>query len=123
MNTFRWTALYSAVLFLYLHVYVSEYYKSLKERCLINIVEVFDSILNGPNVVLSTVGWGFNIGTFCITITVLDIRVGVRVPLRLTVSQYYLGVEPTLWTFDQILLLFQEFGSGICCPVSVAHPL
>jgi hypothetical protein len=28
-----------------------------------------------------------------------------------------LGVEPTLWTFDQILLPFQEFGSRICCPV------
>jgi hypothetical protein len=34
-----------------------------------------------------------------------------------------LGVEPTLWTFDQILLLFQEFGSGTCCPVSVGCPL
>jgi hypothetical protein len=30
-----------------------------------------------------------------------------------------LGVEPTLWTFGQILLPFQEFGSGICCPISV----
>jgi hypothetical protein len=29
-----------------------------------------------------------------------------------------LGVEPILWTFDQILLPFQEFRSGICCPVS-----
>jgi hypothetical protein len=28
-----------------------------------------------------------------------------------------------LWTFDQILLPFQEFGSGICCPVSVGCPL
>jgi hypothetical protein len=28
-----------------------------------------------------------------------------------------LGVEPTLWAFDQVLLPFQEFGSGICCPV------
>jgi hypothetical protein len=34
-----------------------------------------------------------------------------------------LGVEPTLWTFDQILLPFQEFGSGICCLVSVGRPL
>jgi hypothetical protein len=34
-----------------------------------------------------------------------------------------IGVELTLWTFDQILLPFQEFGSGICCPVSVGHPL
>jgi hypothetical protein len=34
-----------------------------------------------------------------------------------------LGVEPTLWTSDQILLPFQEFGSGICCPVSVGRPL
>jgi hypothetical protein len=34
-----------------------------------------------------------------------------------------LGVEPTLWTFDQILLPFQEFRSGICCPVSVGRPL
>jgi hypothetical protein len=34
-----------------------------------------------------------------------------------------LGVEPTLWTNDQILLPFQEFGSGICCPVSVGRPL
>jgi hypothetical protein len=25
--------------------------------------------------------------------------------------------------FDQILLPFQEFGSGICCPVSVGRPL
>jgi hypothetical protein len=35
----------------------------------------------------------------------------------------YLGVEPTLGTFDQILLPFQEFGSGICFPVSVGRPL
>jgi hypothetical protein len=34
-----------------------------------------------------------------------------------------LGVEPTLWTFQQILLPFQEFASGICCPVSVGRPL
>jgi hypothetical protein len=34
-----------------------------------------------------------------------------------------LGVEPTLWTFDQILFPFQEFGSGIRCPVSVGRPL
>jgi hypothetical protein len=41
-----------------------------------------------------------------------------------TVSQSVcLGVEPTLWTFDQILLPFQEIGSGICCPVSVERPL
>jgi hypothetical protein len=33
-----------------------------------------------------------------------------------------LGVEPTLWTFDQILLPFQVFGSGICCPVPVGRP-
>jgi hypothetical protein len=35
----------------------------------------------------------------------------------------YPGVEPTLCTFDQILLSFQEFGSGICCRVSVGRPL
>jgi hypothetical protein len=40
----------------------------------------------------------------------------VRVTLRL-------GAEPTLWTFDQILLPFQGFGSGICSPVSVRLPL
>jgi hypothetical protein len=34
-----------------------------------------------------------------------------------------LGVEPTLWTFDQILLPFQEFGSGICCPICGAPSL
>jgi hypothetical protein len=35
----------------------------------------------------------------------------VRVTLRLTVSQSVcLGVEPIMWTFDQILLPFQEFG-------------
>jgi hypothetical protein len=34
-----------------------------------------------------------------------------------------LGFEPTLWTFDQILLPFEEFGSGISCPVSVGRPL
>jgi hypothetical protein len=34
-----------------------------------------------------------------------------------------LGVKPTLWTIDQILLPFQEFESGICCPVSVGRPL
>jgi hypothetical protein len=34
-----------------------------------------------------------------------------------------LDVEATLRTFDQILLPFQEFGSGICCPVSVGRPL
>jgi hypothetical protein len=28
-----------------------------------------------------------------------------------------------LWTFDQILLSLQEFGSGICCPVSVCGRL
>jgi hypothetical protein len=39
------------------------------------------------------------------------VRVRVRVILRLTVSQSVcLGVEPTSWTFDQILLPFQEFG-------------
>jgi hypothetical protein len=27
------------------------------------------------------------------------------------------------WTFDQMLLPFQVFGSGICCPVSVGRPL
>jgi hypothetical protein len=44
--------------------------------------------------------------------------------LRLRVSQSVcLGTEPTLWTFDQILLPFREFGSGICCPVSVGRPL
>jgi hypothetical protein len=50
----------------------------------------------------------------------LTVRIRVRVTLRLTVS---LGVEPTLWTFDQILLIFQVFGSGICCNVSVGRPL
>jgi hypothetical protein len=34
-----------------------------------------------------------------------------------------LGVEPTLWTFDKILLPFQEFGSGICLPASAGRPL
>jgi hypothetical protein len=34
-----------------------------------------------------------------------------------------LGFEPTLWTFHQILLPFQELESGICCPVSVERPL
>jgi hypothetical protein len=34
-----------------------------------------------------------------------------------------LGVEPTLWTFDQILLPVQVFGSEICCLVSVGRPL
>jgi hypothetical protein len=34
-----------------------------------------------------------------------------------------LGAEPTLWTFDQILLPFQVFGSKICCLVSVGRPL
>jgi hypothetical protein len=34
-----------------------------------------------------------------------------------------LGVEPTLWPFDQLLLPFQVFGSGICCPVSVRSPV
>jgi hypothetical protein len=34
-----------------------------------------------------------------------------------------LGVEPTLLTFDQILLHFQEFGSGLYCPISVGRPL
>jgi hypothetical protein len=34
-----------------------------------------------------------------------------------------LGVEPTLWTFHEILLPFQEFVSGICCPFSVGLPL
>jgi hypothetical protein len=29
------------------------------------------------------------------------------------------GIEPTLWTFDQMLLPFQVLGSGICCPVSL----
>jgi hypothetical protein len=51
-------------------------------------------------------------------------RVRLRVTLQLTVSQSVcLGVEPTLWTFDQILLPFQVFGSEICCLVSVGrHP-
>jgi hypothetical protein len=48
----------------------------------------------------------------------------VRVTLRPTVSQSVcLGVEPTLWTFDQILLPFQVFGSEMCCVVSVGRPL
>jgi hypothetical protein len=48
----------------------------------------------------------------------------VRVTLRLTVSRSVcLGVEPTLWTFNQILLPFQEIGSGICYLVSVGRPL
>jgi hypothetical protein len=34
-----------------------------------------------------------------------------------------LGVEPTLWTFDQTLLPFQELESVICWPVSVRRPL
>jgi hypothetical protein len=53
-----------------------------------------------------------------------NVRVRVRVTLRPTVSQSVsqsacLGIEPTLWTFEQIMLPFQVFGSGICCPVSV----
>jgi hypothetical protein len=40
-----------------------------------------------------------------------------------SVSQSVCLVEPTLWTFDQTLLPFQEFRSGICCPVSVRRPL
>jgi hypothetical protein len=52
------------------------------------------------------------------------LTVRVRVALLLTVSELVcLRVEPTLWTFDLILLLFQEFGSGICFPVSVGRPL
>jgi hypothetical protein len=48
----------------------------------------------------------------------------VRVTLRLTVSQSVcVGVEPTLWTFDHILLSFQEFGSGNWCSVSMGLPL
>jgi hypothetical protein len=51
-----------------------------------------------------------------------------EVSLRLTVGQSVsqsvcLGVESTLWTFDQILLPFQECGSGICCPVTAGCPL
>jgi hypothetical protein len=34
-----------------------------------------------------------------------------------------LGVKPILWTFDQILLLFQVFGSEMCCLVSVGRPV
>jgi hypothetical protein len=34
-----------------------------------------------------------------------------------------LGVEPSLWTFHQILFPVQDFGSGICCPVFVWRPL
>jgi hypothetical protein len=30
-------------------------------------------------------------------------------------------VEPSLWTFEQTLLPFQEFGSAICCPVCVVQ--
>jgi hypothetical protein len=48
----------------------------------------------------------------------------VRVTLQLTVSRSVcLGVEPTLWTFDQILLPSQLFGSEICCLVCVGRPL
>jgi hypothetical protein len=51
-------------------------------------------------------------------VSVILTSVRVRVRFSQTVSQSVcLGVEPTLWTFDQILLPFQEFGSGICCPV------
>jgi hypothetical protein len=50
--------------------------------------------------------------------------VKVRVTLRLAVSQSVcLGVEPTLWTFGQILLPFQELASGICCPLSAGGAL
>jgi hypothetical protein len=56
--------------------------------------------------------------------THVRVRVRVRVTLRLRVSQLScLSVEPTLWKFHQILLRFQEFESGICCPVSVECPL
>jgi hypothetical protein len=34
-----------------------------------------------------------------------------------------LGVDPTLWTSDQILLPFQEFWPGICFSVFVRRPL
>jgi hypothetical protein len=34
-----------------------------------------------------------------------------------------LGVEPTLWTFDQILLRVQRLQSGSYYPISVGHPL
>jgi hypothetical protein len=49
----------------------------------------------------------------------------VRVTLRLTVSQSVRmsWCRAHVWTFDQILLPFQEFRSGICCPVSVGRPL
>jgi hypothetical protein len=45
------------------------------------------------------------------------------VTLWLTVRSVYLGVKPTLWTFDHILLPFQEFAPRICYPVSVERPL
>jgi hypothetical protein len=52
-------------------------------------------------------------GTSCLIIR-------VRVTFRLTVC---LDVGPTWWTFNQILLPFQVFGSEICCLVSVGRPL
>jgi hypothetical protein len=62
--------------------------------------------------------------SFQVELLILNLTISVRVTLRLTVSQSVrLGVEPTLRTFDQMLLPFQEFGSSICCPVSVGRPL
>jgi hypothetical protein len=52
------------------------------------------------------------------------LKIRVKVTSRLSVSQSVcLGVEYTLWTFEQVLLPFKVFGSGICCPVSVGCPL
>jgi hypothetical protein len=43
-------------------------------------------------------------------------RVLVSTLLHQSESLYgVLGVEPTLWMLDQILLPFQQFESGICC--------
>jgi hypothetical protein len=65
-------------------------------------------------------------------ITALSVQEELRIVLAESESLYgsqsvsqsvCLGVEPTLWTFDQILLPFQVFGSGICCFVSVGRPL
>jgi hypothetical protein len=49
----------------------------------------------------------------------------VKVTLRLTVSQSVSKswCRAHLLTSDQIMLPFQVFGSGICCPVSVGRPL
>jgi hypothetical protein len=86
-------------------------------------------------------GGGILTLTLCISFKNMMVQSKVKVMLRPMASQsvchgmschshftadsqsVYLGVESTLWMFDQILLPFQEFGSGICCPVCGAPSL